>query len=114
MLKYLSPIEAVWARLRRDLAVREMADLKAGRCLSVCQYKSRASQILTSYSFPQSGESMSYLSRLLRGMPRRLAKCKANGSGRCGEWYTHMYLIRAGEFAAPVLECGSMFYDALC
>ena len=27
----LNPIETVWARLRRDLAVREMADLKAGR-----------------------------------------------------------------------------------
>ena len=81
----LNPIETVWARLRRDLAVREMADLKAGRCLSVCQYKCRASQILTSYSSPQSGECMSYLSRLLRGMPRRLAKCKANGYGPCGK-----------------------------
>ena len=65
--------------------VCEMADLKAGRWLSVCHYKCRASQILTSYSFPQSGECMSYLSRLLRGMPRRLAKCKANGYGPCGE-----------------------------
>jgi hypothetical protein len=27
----LSPIETVWARLRRDLSVREMADLQAGR-----------------------------------------------------------------------------------
>ena len=81
----LNPIETVWARLRRDLAVREMDDLKAGRCLSVCQYKCRASQILASYSVPQSGECMSYLSRLLRGMPRRLAKCKANGYGSCGK-----------------------------
>ena len=46
----LKPTETVvWARLCRDLAVREIADLKAGRCLSVCQYKRRASQALTSY-----------------------------------------------------------------
>ena len=31
----LNPMGTVWARLRRDLAVREMDDLKAGRCLSV-------------------------------------------------------------------------------
>ena len=80
----LDPIETVWARLRRDLAVREMADLKAGRCLSVCQYKCRASQILTSYGVPQSGACISYFSRFLRGMPRRLAKCKTNGYGPCG------------------------------
>ena len=81
----LNPIETVWARLRRDLAVREMADLNAGRCLSVSQYKCRASQILTSYNVPQSGKSMSYLSRLLQGMPRRLSKCKSNGYGPCGK-----------------------------
>ena len=48
----LNPIETVWARLRRDLAVREMADLQAGRFLSTWQYKRRASlsQALTSYS----------------------------------------------------------------
>ena len=81
----LSPIETRWARLRRDLAVREMAALKAGRCMSVCQYKLRASQILTSCSILRSGGLMSYLSRLWRGMPRRLAKCKANGYGPCGK-----------------------------
>ena len=31
----LNPIETVWARLRRDLAVREMADLKAGGAKAV-------------------------------------------------------------------------------
>ena len=31
----LNRIDTVWARLRRDLAVREMADLKVGRCSSV-------------------------------------------------------------------------------
>ena len=81
----LNPIETVWARLRRDLSVREMADLQAGRYLSTCQYKCRVSQILTSYSVPQAGESMSHLSSLLKGMPRRLAKCKANGYGPCGK-----------------------------
>ena len=80
-----NPIEVVWARLCRDLAVREIADLKAGRCLSVCQYKRWASQTLTSYSVPQCGESMSYLSRLLRSLPCRLATCKANWYGPCGK-----------------------------
>ena len=81
----LNPIETVWARLRRDLAVQEMADLQTGRSLSTCQYKRRASLLLASYSVPQAGESFSYLSRLLRGMPRRLAKCKANRYGPCGK-----------------------------
>ena len=81
----LNPIETVWARLRRDLAVREMADLQGGHFPSTCQYKQRASQILSSYSVPQAGESVSYLCRLLRGMPRRLAKCRANGYGPCGK-----------------------------
>ena len=81
----LNPIETVWARLRRDLAVQEMEDLQAGRSLSTCQYKRRASLHLTSYGVPQVGESISYLSRLLRGMPRRLAKCKANRYGPCGK-----------------------------
>ena len=81
----LNPIETVWARLRRDLAVQEMADLQAGHSLSTCQYKRRASLLLTSYGVPQAGESISYLSRLLRGMPRRLAKCKANRYGPCGK-----------------------------
>ena len=49
----LKPIETVvWARLCCDLAVRGIADLKAGRCLSVCQLKCRASQTLTPYSVP--------------------------------------------------------------
>ena len=81
----LNPIESVWARPRRDLAVQEMEDLQAGRSLSTCQYKRRASLHLTSYGVPQVGESISYLSRLLRGMPRRLAKCKANRYGPCGK-----------------------------
>ena len=73
-----NPIETVWARIRRYLVLQEMADLQAGRFVSTCQYRRRASLILTSYGVPQAGESISYLSRFLRGMPRRLAKCKAN------------------------------------
>ena len=34
---------------------------------------------------PKSGEQFSPLQKLLRGMPRRLAKCKANRYGRCGK-----------------------------
>ena len=46
----LSPIETVWARLRKDLAKREMVDLDNGVELSVLQFKQRAAQILASYS----------------------------------------------------------------
>ena len=67
----------------RDLAVQEMEDLQAGRFVGTCQYKRRASLILMSYGIPQAGESISYLSRLVRGMPRRLTKCKANRYGPC-------------------------------
>ena len=86
----LNPIETVWARLRRDLAVREMADLQSMQFLGICQYKQRASQILSSCSVPQAGESVSYLCRLLRGMLRRLAKCRANGDGPCGKRTSQM------------------------
>ena len=81
----LNPIETVWARLRRDLAVREMADLQAGRFLSTCQYKCRASQILTSYSLPQAWETVSYLSRFLRGMPRKKRERYETVSQACGK-----------------------------
>ena len=67
-----------------DLAVQEMEDLQAGRFVCTCQYKRRTSLILMSYGIPQAGESISYLSCLLRGMPRRLTKCEANRYGPCG------------------------------
>ena len=81
----LNHIETVWARLRKDLAVREREDLTAGRTISVPQFWQRAAQILNSYGCAGPGESHSYLRKLVRGMPRRLAMCKANKYGRCGK-----------------------------
>ena len=81
----LNPIETVWARLRKDLAVREQEDLAAGRTITVAQFRQRAAQILNSYGCAGPGESHSYLRKLVRGMPRRLEGCKANKYGRCGK-----------------------------
>ena len=81
----LNPIETVWARLRMDLGVREMEDLHLGRHISVTQYRQRVGQLLTSYSVPSPGQPHSFLQRLVRGMPRRLAKCRANRFGPCGK-----------------------------
>ena len=81
----LNPIETVWARLRYDLAAREREDLKEGRELSSQQFKQRVSQLLTAYSKPKPGERFNYYQRLLRSMPARLAKCRANKYGPCGK-----------------------------
>ena len=81
----LNPIETVWARLRADLNKREMEDLHAGRHSTVTQYRQRVAQLLTSYTVPTEGQEYSFLQRLVRGMPRRLAKCRANRFGPCGK-----------------------------
>ena len=81
----LNPIETVWARLRQDLSLREMQDLQAGKVLSVAQFRQRAAQILTSYGEVRGQENHSYLQKLVRGMPKRLAACKANAYGPCGK-----------------------------
>ena len=81
----LNPIETVWAELRKDLAAREQEDLSAGRVLTLAQFKQRAAHILNSYSVPKEGQTLSYLAKLVRGMPKRLAKCKAKKYGRCGK-----------------------------
>ena len=81
----LNPIETVWAWLRRDLAKREQADLSAKRDLTPQQFKQRCSQLLNSYSVPKGGEQHSRLQKLIRGMPKRLRKCKANSYGKCGK-----------------------------
>ena len=81
----LNPIETVWARLRRDLAKREFQDLKTNKNISVVQFRQRAGQLLHSYGQGSAGERYSYLQKLARGMPQRLAKCKANKYGRCGK-----------------------------
>ena len=81
----LNPIETVWARLRKDLSLREIQDLQAGKVLSVAQFRKRAAHILTSYGEVRGQENHSYLQKLVRGMPKRLAACKANAYGPCGK-----------------------------
>ena len=81
----LNPIETVWAKLRKDLAAREFEDLKAGKLISVTSFKQRVAKLLASYSTPGPGEHNSYLERLVRGMPKRLEKCKPNKYGPCGK-----------------------------
>ena len=63
-----------------------MTDLTAGKpAQTVGQLKARAAQILRFYSAPKLGESRSRLEKLVRGMPERLRKCKANKFGKCGK-----------------------------
>ena len=80
----LNPIENVWALLRKELAKRLLEVVTAGRLLTVSQFRQRASQILTSFETPRAGEVLNVLEKLVRGMPARLARCKANRYGRCG------------------------------
>ena len=81
----LNPIENVWAKLREDLAIREFEDLKNDTAITTSQFKQRVSQLLTSYGWPMPGKRYSYLENLLRGMPRRLQRCKNNKYGPCGK-----------------------------
>ena len=81
----LSPIENVWAKLRKDLAIREHEDLKNDKGITTVQFKQKVSQILTSYGYVHPGQKYAYLENLLRGMPKRLVKCKNNKYGPCGK-----------------------------
>ena len=78
-------IETVWAWLRRDLAKREQADFADKRTITPHQFRLRAAQILRSYEEPSGGQHLSRLEKLVRGMPKRLAVCKAKRYGRCGK-----------------------------
>ena len=81
----LIPIENVWSKLRKDLAIREFEDLKNGKVITTLQFKQRASQILNSYGCVHPGKKYSYLESLIRGIPKRLEKCKNNKYGPCGK-----------------------------
>ena len=81
----LNPIENVWAKLRKDLAIREFEDLKSDTVITTLQFKQRVSQLLTSYGCAKPGQKFSYLENLLRGMPKRLQKRKNNKYGPCGK-----------------------------
>ena len=80
-----NPIETVWARLRKDLALREFEDLKHEKIITTQQFKQRVAQLLHSYSLVGPGEQYSYLEKLVRGMPARLLKSKKNKGGPCGK-----------------------------
>ena len=54
---YLNPIETVWARLRKDMAVREREDLMQRKTLTTAQFRARAAQLLQSYSVVKKGET---------------------------------------------------------
>ena len=81
----LNPIENVWAKLRKDLAIREFEDLKNDKVITTLQFKQRCSQLLTSYGYVKPGKKYSYLENLIRGMPGRLLRCKENKYGNCGK-----------------------------
>ena len=78
-------IETVWAKLRKDLAVREFDDLRQDKIITVQQFKQRVAQLLHSYSLPGPGEEYSYLEKLVRGMPARLQRSRKNKYGPCGK-----------------------------
>ena len=81
----LNPIETVWAWLRRDLAIREQEDFYAKRVLTARQFRLRAAQLLRTYEDVRPGQQWSRLAKLVRGMTKRLRKCKAKQYGRCGK-----------------------------
>ena len=62
-----------------------MADTQARRTLTRAQFRQRVSQILRDMTVPKHGGNLNYFQKLVAGMPRRLAKCKANGYGKCGK-----------------------------
>ena len=81
----LNPIETVWAWLCRDLAKREQSDYLAGKEITIQKFKQRAAQILQSCGDKKPGQTHSRLEKLVRGMPKRLRKCKERNYGRCGK-----------------------------
>ena len=81
----LNPIENVWAWLRRDLALREQDDFAAKRVITAKQFRQRVAQILRTYEDVPSGQQWSRLAKLVRGMPKRLLRCKSKQYGRCGK-----------------------------
>ena len=71
--------------MRRDLAARQQEDLAAGHVLTVAKFRKRVAQLLNSYGTRSGGKSVSSLQKLVRGMPKRLAKSRKNKFGRCGK-----------------------------
>ena len=67
------------------LALREQEDFSANRQLNVSQFRKRCAQVLHNYEERLPGQRFSRLEKLIRGMPKRLATCKARRYGRCGK-----------------------------
>ena len=59
----LNPIENVWARLRRDLSIREMEDLRVGKHSTAARCRRRVAQLLNSYAAPVQGQQLSFLQK---------------------------------------------------
>ena len=59
--------------------------MDAKRVLSAAEFKQRAAQLLNSYGMVKANQQHSSLTKLVRGMPERLRKCKARKYGRCGK-----------------------------
>jgi hypothetical protein len=57
----LNPIKTVSARLRRDLSIREMEDLRVGKHVTAAQYRQRVAQLLNSYAVPAPGQTLSFV-----------------------------------------------------
>ena len=66
----------MWAWLRRDLAIKEQADHAVGKVLTAQQFRQRAALLLKQYGEKKPGSDHSRLGKLVRGMPKRLQKCK--------------------------------------
>ena len=60
-------------------------ELTQGRTLTAAQFRQRTSQILKSFSEQPTAGGKSRLEKLIDGMPKRLALCKANNYGKCGK-----------------------------
>ena len=81
----LRPIETVRAWLQRDLAEKEQADHAVGKVLTAQQFRQRAALLLKQYGEKKPGSDHSRWGKLVRGMPKRLQKCKERRYGRCGK-----------------------------
>ena len=71
--------------MRRDLAVREQEDFATKGIFTARQFRLRVAQLLRTYEDVPEGQEKSRLAKLVRGMPKRLRKCKANYYRRCAK-----------------------------
>ena len=70
---------------RAQAKAQGKAKAAAAKRPSAAKFKQRVAQILNGFSVAKEGEPCSFLQKLVRGMPKRLAKCKRQRYGRCGK-----------------------------